>query len=383
MGRHYRIEITPNQQTDANASATTGSGAPLAFGAQPSGNTSLPAPLNSLFPLDSTGNSNSYEVEFDLAVNSNGTNGGGARILTIYGIDPRCISQVSNLNFCNIVVYGGFDNGMPLSTLMAPLSVQPLVAGTIYGPWGNWIGTELSLSIPVISSGWTPQSRPNLVLYGNQGTPLSTAITNALTNSLPGQSFTVDISPNLVLQQDTNQGVAASLEDFADMINKESIRQLGASLPNYQGIKLGWKGSMLLVTDKTSPSSSKQVSITASQLLGNPAWVDAASFQVMCPMRSDIQLFDNITLPSTPQVTNAAFAQQQVGQQQQQLTGSYQVTDIRHLGKSRSANALDWSTIYTVSSTPVTSTNSGGAIGSSTPNISSTTGSGAPVAFGQ
>jgi hypothetical protein len=341
MGRHYRIEITPGSSTPSST--------------------------------------NAYQVDFDLTWNSDGTLGGGNRLLKIYGIDPRCISQVTNLNFANITIYGGFDNGMPLSTLMAPLSTQPLLVGQIFQPWGNWVGTELYLALPIISTG-NYSSKPNLVYQGAQGMPLSTVITQAMQTAFPATQVVVDVSTNLVLPQQEQQP-CVSLEDFANIVRTRSISYLSAALPNYTGVMMGWKGSQLIFTDKIQPTGSKTVDIQSWQLIGNPVWTSLTSLQVMCPMRSDISIFDNVTLPNI-QAVQTSTGPQAVTQNNNQITGTYQVINLRHLGSFRSSDATTWATIYDLFPTPVTSTNANSQTGATTGSISATTGSGAPVAFG-
>ena len=375
MGRRYRIEI-------ALPSATTGSGAPVAFGQSGASQTTLPGALQALFPLDSTGNTSAYQVDFDLSLTSNGTIGSGNRMLTIWGVDPAINSQVNNLNFAKITVYGGFDKGMPLSTMMAPLSTAPILTGIIFGAWGNFIGTQLYICLPIISMVGAQSQTPNLSLYGKAGTPLSTAIRNAFNIAFPKQDVVIDISSNLVLQQDMNQSVCHSLEDFTYVVSQEAIRQMKSAHPNYQGIKIGWKGTTLLVSDKVTPQGSKVVNITAAQLLGSPVWSTTGELQVTCPMRSDIQLLDTIKLPQTPTQQTAAGPVAAGIDPALTFDGSYQVIEIRHLGLSRSADALSWATILTCVANPITSTNKNAQIGATISNTTNSITNNAPVAFG-
>jgi len=379
MARYYSIVLTPptnpitsittgapvSSNVAGSISNQTGSGAPVAFGAAPASTIQVQQAkgILDLFPLTSTGNPNAYDIEVDLIFSSDGAANTGTKYLKIYGIDPAFISQVHNLDQYNIGITLGFDKGLPLSTLMASKSRNINLVGTIWQPYGNWIGTELYLVLPIIPLQGSVTVDANITSAASVGQNAQTAITNSLSAAFPNLKFTVDVNPNLVLQQEGGwHGTFGSLSDFIAAWGSTSKSILGAQYPSYSGISASWKGDQLVVTDKSNPTGSKNVTIQVTEVVGNPVWIEAGKLQLVCPMRSDITIFDTVTLPNTP----IAIGGPQVAPRwDAPFSGTYIVQETRFVGRYRSNDSMAWIAVYTLGALPVTPTNANTPAGSS------------------
>lgn len=356
MSRRYRIEITaPTGETPSVAPD------PNAFGAKKPSSNQLPTVFQNFFPLDvlSDGknvNTAYLDVELDLSTNGASTQNQGAQLITIRGVTPQMVAQVHTLNNYDIVVYGGFAKGMPLATSMASLGFTPLVKGKVFGAFGNWVGTDIYISLPILPTngvgvvdGNGTVQFPNMTLNGKKGEQWEAVITRSLVQAMPNVKYVVDVRKELVLSED-QQGTGYNLDAMGQLWNKQSMSILGSD-PTYQGIGVSWRSGTLYVTDNPKSVGSKDVTIKASQLIGNPVWTQPLTLQLMCPMRSDIYIGDTVTIPQDALYlapSTAATAQADVANATSaaSLSGSYAVNGIRHLGRSRSPEAAEWSSIY-------------------------------------
>ncbi|WP_321868598.1 hypothetical protein [Paraburkholderia tropica] len=371
MSRRYRIEITP---ATASASASQAG----VFGAKQTQDAGLPAAFKPFFPMDSapdgaTSNTSFLDIELDLNSNSDSTMNQGSQMVTIRGVTPQMISQVNSLNGMQIAVYGGFAKGMPLATAMAATGFSPLVKGTIFGAIGNWVGTDLYISLPIIpadgvgivdSSGSVQY--PNLTINGKRGEKWSAVIARSLAQAMPNVKSVIDVRDQLVLSEDL-QGTGYSLDALGQLWAAESKSILGSD-PNYRGVWVAWRAGVLYITDNTSAPGTKSINLKAEQLLGNPAWTSPLQMQIVCPMRSDIYINDTVVVPqdalalAPATVTTGQYAAAN-NASASSLAGNYLVVGIRHLGRARSPEALDWATIidlaYMGGATSTASTNDG------------------------
>jgi hypothetical protein len=381
MSRRYRIEITPTTAANAaQASAVAGtytqastgfnttvpaqqySGSnAFGFKTQTQSQSGLPAAFQSFFPLDSapdgkTSNTSYLDVEFDLNSNSGSSQNQGAQTVIIKGVTPQMVAQAGSLNGMTITVYGGFAKGMPLATMMANLGFSPLVKGVIFGAVGSWVGSDIYLLLPIIPSNGVgivdatgTVQYPDLTVNGKQGEKWAAVIERSIVQGMPGVKYVIDVSDNLVLTEDT-QGVGYSLDALGQLWNSVSRSILGGN-PNYPGIWVAWRAGVLYVTDNPRAPGTKTVTITAAQLLGNPAPTQPLQLQIMCPMRSDIYINDVAYLPAdvvalAPNTVSTGQFAAANNASAGSLAGNYRVVGVRHLGKARSANALDWASVY-------------------------------------
>jgi hypothetical protein len=367
MSRRYRIEVG----TASASLSQVGPPVSAAFGTKAASSTSLPTAFQTFFPLDvlpdgKNVNASYMDVEFDLQVNTNSTGNQGAQMLTIWGATPQMVATVQQLNNLPITVYGGFAPGMPLATAMAKTGFNPLVSGMIYGAFGNRKGTDIYICLPILPyngvSIRTPSgaiATPNLSMDGKKGELWGTVITRCIQQAMPNAQYLVDVRPELILSED-NQGTGYSLDSIGQIWISEANKILGKT-PGYMGIMVYWKDKKLIVTDNPTVQGSRNVTIKAEQLMDNPTASNSQQLQLTCPMRSDIYQGDIVTIPqdvlalvqasaqfgnnalgTTPNATAANTATVAA------LAGNYTVTGIRHMGRSRGADAGSWASVFDI-----------------------------------
>lgn len=343
MGRRYRIELTPPDRQQG----VPDSDVSKVFGSRDTPRREIPKIVSKYFPLDSSRNPRAYQVSLDIDMNSSG--GDGSKYVIINGLDPALTSGVLDLNLYKIKVWGGFEPGLPLATLMSgPKSVFPLVEGQVFGAWGNQVGTSLQVTLPIISTG---QLNPNITLFASKGDSFKSVITRMLSVAYPGIKVTVDISDRLVYLQINQQAMFRGLGELQTYLETASKDILSRAVANYPGIRVTWRGSDILISDKAKPITTKTIILGASEVMGNPVWTGFQELQVICPMRSDIYAMDNVTLPRLPTLSTGTQAATTISPGAQ-FTGTYQVKSVRHVGDSRDTNSLNWATILTLFAAP-------------------------------
>lgn len=286
-------------------------------------------------------------VEFDLPIYTYAQPGGNS-FIEISGISVQEISQANNLNGFNISVYGGMQAGLPLATAdFKQGQYGLLLQGSIFQAYGNWIGTEQTLDLNLLPPTGTIDAPVNIVFNWIQGTSLSTAIQQSLTTAFP--NFTapiINISPKLVLPQ-SQQGYHGTLTQFAQYLKAMTKGVLGGS---YRGVDIVVQGGKIIVDDGTVTRAQKKINFY--DLIGQPTWLDDATIQFKCPMRADINPFDDISFPVT-QVTTGFNAPSPFTNQTTTFQGTFTVLEVRHVGNFRQASADSWCTVINCVTTPV------------------------------
>jgi hypothetical protein len=337
-------------------------------------------PGASVFTVGGT-NPAAQQVEVDLPVSfmhlplQNG-------FVKIYGVSIAEIAQASNLNGMNVAVYGGMATGLPLAN---PNQAQKLVEGQIQPAFGNWIDNDQTLSLYVSVSGSSPSSNQvsgqpnlaattipvpatnaapaNLTWQWSAGQPFSQAVVNALQTAYPKYKIQGATLSNLVWtsgQADT--GFFASLQQFAQYLSALSQKIIGGVLPDvtaYPGVSITLLNNVITLGDGSVITAPKQIEFT--DLIGQPTWGASQNVQVTCRMRGDINPGDYVKLPNTPglsqigqgrvsQASTSQYFNVQPGSIYSNqssgsiFTGTFQVSQVRHVGKSRQPDSLAWLT---------------------------------------
>src|SRR6516164_2967837 len=86
-----------------------------------------------------------YTTRFDSLENDSST-------LTIQGVPWEWIGKSANLVGAKITIEGGMAPGLPLATYQSA-HYKTLVEGEVFRCWGNWIGTEMSIGMSIITTG--------------------------------------------------------------------------------------------------------------------------------------------------------------------------------------------------------------------------------------
>jgi len=299
--RYYRIEI--------------GGSTPITYTSHPNG----------------TFDPNSLQVDIDIPVVPFATPMGQAMV-RVHGISLQTISQARDLNGAPIKVYGGMQAGLPLAK---PMQSGLLCEGTIFQAFGNWIGTEQTLDLIIVTDGGATQGDPkNLVLNWTKGQVLSEAIQQTLQTAYPAYKTEINISPNLVLTSDAS-GYYQTIEQLATSIHSLSTSIIGGSYP---GVNILLKQGVFVVYDGTSVTDPTPIDFT--DLIGQPTWIDAPSIQINTVMRADLEVGDYIKLPTTLVTTTAASLSQ--ARDKSAFQGVFQIDLVRHVGSSRQPDARSW-----------------------------------------
>lgn len=322
--RYYRIEIK-------NKNGAT----PLADDGTPIG------------PFDSSDSPGSaLHIEFDtmiigLDVATSGT------VLSIYGIPLSMLKQSVSLKDCNVMLYAGFTDGLPLAN---PLQRGLIFSGQIYSAYANWQGTHQSLNLVVNPSIHANQSGRSITISGKKGDKLSDVLLMGLKNSFPDFKLKVEISDNLVLNEDLN-GVYTTLSQLAFVVKSWSKASLFVDL--YTGVHIVIEGKTVRIFDGSSTGSSGGIHVLAHELIGQPTWVEFGTMSFKCPLRSDIHVGDTVTLPED--VTSGPLSLLAVEnsrslpsiRNKSNFSGEFLITSVRHTGSFLNADSNNaWVTNY-------------------------------------
>lgn len=322
--RYYDIKITK-----------AGGGQPITYTSFVNGQTNL----------------NALNVVLDIPVIGQATPMGAAYV-QIWGIPLSDISQANNLKNATIEIRGGMQKGLPLAN---PAQAGLLVKGFIQQAYGNWINTDQTLDLIILPGPGpataTAQPAPkNIVLNWTAGTPLGTALTSTLQTAFPGLKQNINISPNLVLAHD-EPGFYGNLNQLAAYVKRISQSIIGGTYP---GADMLIQQDQIVVYDGTpAASGAKQPTKIAYQdLIGQPTWIEAPAIQYKCVMRADMQVGDECTLPPTV-VTNTQQAASSLVNQSANFQGTFQVSQLRHIGNFRQPDAASWVSVITAFPTSV------------------------------
>lgn len=293
-------------------------------------------------------------IQFDIIAAPYNTPVGGSTV-TIAGVALPDLFQAQNFmgtvsgKGFQFYLKGGFTAGLPL---VNPSQAGTLVRGTVLQSFGNWEGTEMALSFVLNADGYSPKNPGNFVLHCKAGQTLSSALKQTFTTVYPNYGLTIQISDQIKWSHD-EVGFWPSLTAMAQTINNITIGMLG---DNYPGVQIWIANDTIFVSDYTVKPATKTLVYT--DLIGQPRWQNLNEMQVVLNLRGDIQLGDTIRMPqnlasvpgfvtTTAQAPNASISQPLTFQ------GDFIVTQVRHLGDSRSPEAREWSTILNCVTTPV------------------------------
>lgn len=270
----------------------------------------------------------------------------------IWGVPIADISQASNFTGCTINVYAGFQAGLPLNN---PAQAGLILSGTIWQPFGNWQGTDMTLDFVVVTNGSLTAQNSNVVLAWLTGQPLATSLANMLSVAFPNVKQSINISPKLVINH-TEVGAYPSLISFAQQIKAITQEIVGG---NYPGVDIVLTPTGFRIFDASSPTT--PVQILFQELIGQATWILPNTIQFSCPMRADLSVGDYIQMPKNllgvPGAVVTTSASQPQARQQSIFNGSFMLNSVHHMGEFRQANGQSWVTVFeAVASGSVTTT---------------------------
>ena len=289
-------------------------------------------------------------IEFDVPQYNFAAPIGYAHI-KVWGVSLATIGQGSDFNAATVDLSAGMASGFPLATLQAPL-YGPILHGTVFQAYGNWVGLEQCLILVVTTDGGASISNPaNIVVNWPKGTKMADAVQQTLQTAYPGYTVNINISDLLVLGEDevsqhwTLLQLGQYLYDTSKSINTD---------PTYAGVNISLSGTTITVQDGTTLPTA--IAIRFEDMIGQPTWIGPGQVQVSLVMRSDITVGATLTFPQTQQTLSEA----QMGTQPQDKsafsTGTFSVTAVRSVGNFRHPDGLNWITVVNAISAPLPAT---------------------------
>lgn len=277
--------------------------------------------------------------------------------LRIWGISLAEIYNASKLDKATIKIYAGMKKGLPLAKPEQSQGI--LVQGQIFQPFGNWIGTDMTLEMTLLPFLGTNPTPSNISFEWKAKQSLSDAITSTLNAAFPGFTVKISISDSLT-QANDQKGYYATLGQFASYILKYTqssqfagIKTLSGS--KYTGVNITVKDKTILVYDGTAnygaASFDSPKAISFEDMVGQPTWLNPVVINMKTVMRSDLSVGDYITLPKTnlsPYViaTQASSIPNSPTRDKSIFQGKFRITDLHHFGNFRQASADSWVTMF-------------------------------------
>lgn len=274
----------------------------------------------------------------------------GDAFVRIWGISLQEILKAKNFVGNTILVFGGYQLGLPLAK---PSQAGQIMFGTVKQAFGNWIGKDMTLDLicgPYVGTALQPK---NITLAWKKGTQLSQAIQQMLNTAFPGSPVTMQISSNLVFTQDVT-GFYDSLQQLNAWVLDQSRSIIGTSITNYRGVRIlpqqkASKLSFLVYDGSNQPNNITQINF--EDMIGQPTWIGTFAVQVKFNMRADLALSDLISFPAALTTQTQAGAPplgSNVNQTSIFQSGQWMITYMQHYGNYRQPDAASWNTTVNV-----------------------------------
>ena len=292
--------------------------------------------------VDGVYNAKAQNIIFDIPVTSFGAPVGSSAV-TIEGVSIDDLKKYNNFYNYSVEMYAGMWGGLPLSADQPPPSL--IFKGWIASGFGNWIGNQISLTLFMTASKYEETNPGNFVLLWKSGQTLASALQQCFTVAYPGMPQSISISDSLVLPFD-EYGIYYSLAGLTSAIKDMTQGHfLGAT---YQGVDISIQNGVITAWDGTQTVDVTELKYT--DLIGQPAWVEADTLYVMTALRSDITVGNQIKLPKgIPNlpgfVTTVPSFQNSYQNYDLTFQGDFFVKELRHVGNFRSESGEEWATV--------------------------------------
>ncbi len=304
-----------------------------------------------------------HEIVFDVQVVEYAATS-GAMVITIEGPRIQDIFQAANYSHGNpanqlaswrLDLYGGMTgNGLPLSL---PSAGQPapglLMVGEVLESFGNWTGTDMSLSFLVIPSGAQSQSLINLqplVFNWQPNEPMAKALQTMFNAAFPGLPQRIQVSSNLAgpihgMVHGTN-----TLRSMARFLLSQTKGPNYGMPKNYPGVSVYIQNGVIVATDGTQTTQMTTVQLSEESFIGQPTWIGNDKMSMNLVMRPDMQVGNYVLMPkgfsNLPGFVNTiAGINNYTFNYHLAFAGKFIILSVRHLGRYRSTSGEDWATI--------------------------------------
>lgn len=265
----------------------------------------------------------------------------GNSTITIEGVTPAILQNAKNYYKMQLSLRGGMGAGLPLAN---PKQAGLIASGEIIQVFGNWAGTEISLSMVLIPSPYTLQNPGNIVLNWRAGTPLATALQNTLSAAFPKSTIKINIGAYTLSHDE--------IGPFS------TTTQLAQYLSGVTGgaVQMVVFGNTISVFDGSYQPPPIQLAF--NDFIGQPMWLDPNTIQIKTTMRGDISVGSMVKMPvgfnSLPEfVQTTAASLPSFNNYQSAIQGQFVIYQVRHIGNLRQPNGNAWCSVFNaVAATP-------------------------------
>jgi hypothetical protein len=283
-------------------------------------------------------------IELDFPIVQMSAKNGNA-ILKIWGVSLESLSQAFDLNPAangaatnTIQVSAGMAKGLPLAN---PSQAGIILEGEIRQAFGNAIGVDRYIEFVISATNGTALKPKNLSHPWPNGMNLGVMIKQVLAIAYPALPCTVNVNPNLVLNQ-AEPGFWGNLFQFAQYVKEVSQHIIGG---NYPGVNIVVHGNGITVYDGTVTPPNNVINF--NDLIGQPTWQGPNLIQFSVVMRSDLNVGETITLPKTSVITAVQPSGAGSFKNAPIFQGTFSIIELRHVGNFRQGDAASWVSVVT------------------------------------
>jgi len=286
-------------------------------------------------------------IEFDAMVAPMGAPLGVGQRVTVHGVSLATLSQ--SQQFANLTVPWsaklsvGFGKGLPLAD---PSHNGVALEGTVVQSYGNWVGTEMSLTLIVAAGGPFDLEHPgNFTLLWSKGQSLTDALHATLDPIYGASSVSINIGSSYVNEWNKPHR-AQTLGGLARWVANDTLHT-----PNGP-VTIVASAGQIRVYDTTAPIVSHTIDWT--DLIGQPTWIAQDTLSVQLIMRGDLRVGDHLQFPktiggNTPFATAGLVSTQLPGMASIKYKSTFQneylIAGLRYIGNSRSSDSSQWSVV--------------------------------------
>lgn len=239
----------------------------------------------------------------------------------------------------NLTLKAGMKAGLPLAN---PAQAGLLIQGFVFQSWGNWIGTDMSLSLVVVPTIYRYNKPGNFVFNWQPGQKLADALRETLSVAFPNTPIDMRVSDALVASR-------------RDIHYCATFDQLAAHINQLTGAQMAVTGNKIVVFDGSTEPPIALLQFT--DLVGQPTWIGFDQIQVKTVLRGDIQVGNYLTFPvgfegAPGFVTTQHAAFPSYGKYQSAIQGKFVVQQARHIGAYRNPDGNDWVSIFNCAVVP-------------------------------
>lgn len=267
----------------------------------------------------------------------------GIATITISGVGVLALGQSADLNGANVSLSAGMTRGLPLAK---PQQAGTILEGRVFACYGNWEGTNQSLTLLVYPS--IADNKQDICFRWPAGTQLRQALATTFAQAFPGYKQQIQIA-DLATNSD-EMGWFPKLSVLADYVRAISTA-LGTWTYGelYNGVGISVAGKTIYVTDATGPRKVTQLAF--EDLIGQPVWMGPLEVDFKTVLRHDLMIGSLIKFPPgivSPYAltTRSAAIPNAPPQSKSIFQGQFLVNEVHHFGNLRQPNADSWCTAF-------------------------------------